>query len=87
MVAGGADCDQILALLLGIVQRADRGQLGCDLVAAQRVDAAAALPVCQLLQLKAQSDGALSRIQIEIFCLISQGTSRIIAVFHKITFN
>ena len=52
MMAGRAQSNQRLTLFLGLCQSTDRGQLGSDLVSAQGVNTAAALPVGKLFQLE-----------------------------------
>ena len=86
MIAGRADRHQILSLLFGRVQRADGGELAGDLIAAQRVNTAAALPILQLLKFKTQSLGAGSGICIPILRLIAQCSAGKIAVDHNETF-
>ena len=84
MMAGRTDCDQILSVLFCIIQCTYRSQLGSNFVRAERIHAAAALPLADLFQLEAQSLCGHSGIVIQIHCLVLQSTAGEIAVFHSV---
>ena len=86
VIAGRAHGHQVLPLLLGCIQSPDGGELTGDLVAAQGVNTAAALPILQLLELEAQGLGTGSGVSVQILGLVAQCTAGIIAVDHRYTF-
>ena len=84
-MTGRAERNQILALFLCVVKRADGGQFRGNLITSQRIDTAAALPLADLFQFKSQHLCRSSGIPIQVLSLVLQGAAGIITVFHSIT--
>ena len=83
VMASGTKSDKVLSLLLGVVKSSYGRKLSSDLVRAQRINSAAALPFGDLFQFKPESDRGTSCIHVKILCLVLQGTSGVITVFHE----
>ena len=84
MMAGGTDGDQFLSFFFGSLKCTDGCKLGCDLIAAQRIYTATALPVFDLFHLKSKSLRRSSCISVKISGFVLQSTARIITVFHSL---
>ena len=83
MMTGRTESNQILTFFLCLIQSSDRRKLRGNLIAAERIYSASALPIFNLFQFKSQYSGRCSRIRIQILRFGSECTSRIITVFHR----
>ena len=86
VVAGGAEGDKVLSLLLCAVERAHGGQLACDFILAHGEGAAAALPLAQLLQVNAQLFRGKAGVAIQVLRLVLQRAAGIVTKVHSFPF-